>query len=1037
MSEIPKIKKLLHGSTIKAEGGIKTNSEKEYGHLIVDGIDYGNSEDVYNAFAQHARNQGLNQGEFYDQWLTALRNGQDVVFGNGNTVNMKPENMSDRRAGRRSGWTRFWDDTFDTRRNHFSDAVATARRFTFTPQEKVETPKTKKDFDTSTITLNYNPDPKNKKKQIWSNTHADNQRAIQRVSDALAWMLNPDTSDYNPNEKIAAAYKIASGTKDAEGNPITPEVFAENIWNVLRNYTGKDFTDPEVQNALDWLDAFGIVASPSTTPASTTPAGGSAHSNVPAGSGTVNRGSSVNGVVSGSNGSGNDGSSNDTPITVVTEPNAHEKPTLITRKYQLANNLSDDYLWGLNWNGQNYTVSQIQNDPYLTGLLGRMRAVETINKRVDLPQSVRIKEISKHINIPYYEFDKYADWTPGNTVSGVDLDRVFYQNGITSVGISQVKPTSDGSYIFKYYDNNVPGNNPWSFRQQHYLVYNPDGTISSADNDGTLYENAGISDLTIPTFIKNLNFNTFKNLPVRSLQYSGDPPSDFVNFSYRGIVSKPLMVLDTAGDRQLVVDKEGNQYYYNPKTFVLESINLKSTSKKEKGGKIDFNKVNAFAAGGKVIKARGGLSQAMWNIINGMSLAPYNNATAALTIANGGQDTSLVDSALAQQRGKTVTATPSGNTYENQNPFEGFTSENFHPDGMRTIRTSAKTNNTDEYGDTSYDSSPAWTSFIKGGLSALDYGSMAWGRHKVHDQIAQGLKDSLYKRVTPHLQGISTATPIEDAAVNRYDQYIQRGLTTPLTSDNVTNTQNVLTLQANALQGRDQAVRQQSAAALQRQMQNQQIANQQNTLDAEAENDFRARLAGLKMNLAQNDASLTAQTAQSIQNLAREWRTKLNEQTTKYDQLQYNAAVSDQTELSDNTWKNYLRTNHSDAWNTWNGMSTADRNKYGNDITTWIQQSDYWNNALENEYLKNRKTLNQKILGAYKDYNLSPELSWLYRDRYGVDRKKSGGTLTIKQRNRYKNEPWEDIWINQNKETHKLVAKLNDNVIKTFLKTLK
>ena len=118
-------------------------------------------------------------------------------------------------------------------------------------------------------------------------------------------------------------------------------------------------------------------------------------------------------------------------------------------------------------------------------------------------------------------------------------------------------------------------------------------------------------------------------------------------------------------------------------------------------------------------------------------------------------------------------------------------------------------------------------------------------------------------------------------------------------------------------------------------------------------------------------------------------------------------------------------------------MSAADRNKYGNDIMTWIQQSDYWNDALENEYLKNRKTLNQKILGAYKDYNLSPELIWLYRDRYGVPIKKSGGTLTIKQRNRYKNEPSEDIWINQNKATHKLVAKLNDNVIKTFLKTLK
>ena len=43
------------------------SSPKTYGHLWVDGIDYGNSEEVYNAFANHARSQGLNQGEFYDQ----------------------------------------------------------------------------------------------------------------------------------------------------------------------------------------------------------------------------------------------------------------------------------------------------------------------------------------------------------------------------------------------------------------------------------------------------------------------------------------------------------------------------------------------------------------------------------------------------------------------------------------------------------------------------------------------------------------------------------------------------------------------------------------------------------------------------------------------------------------------------------------------------------------------------------------------------------------------------------------------------------
>lgn len=54
------------------------------------------------------------------------------------------------------------------------------------------------------------------------------------------------------------------------------------------------------------------------------------------------------------------------------------------------------------------------------------------------------------------------------------------------------------------------------------------------------------------------------------------------------------------------------------------------------------------------------------------------------------------------------------------------------------------------------------------------------------------------------------------------------------------------------------------------------------------------------MNLAQNDASLTAQTAQSIQNLAREWRTNFNAQTDKFNQLRYNNQVSTQTKLADN-----------------------------------------------------------------------------------------------------------------------------------------
>lgn len=100
-----------------------------------------------------------------------------------------------------------------------------------------------------------------------------------------------------------------------------------------------------------------------------------------------------------------------------------------------------------------------------------------------------------------------------------------------------------------------------------------------------------------------------------------------------------------------------------------------------------------FKNGGKVIKAAGGFSQAMWDIVNGMNLTgPYNNATALNTITSSGTDTSLVGSTLAQQRGKTVSAAPSGRTYEAYDPYSVFNSGNFHPDGTRTVRQSSVSN---------------------------------------------------------------------------------------------------------------------------------------------------------------------------------------------------------------------------------------------------------------------------------------------------------------------------------------------------------
>lgn len=860
------------------------NTPKQYGHLIVDGIDYGNSEELYNAFARHAKAQHINQGEFYDQWLTALRNGQDVTFGNGNTVNLKPDAMTDKRAGKRSNWTKFWDDTFDTRRNHFSDAIATARGFTFTATP--ETPKQKSPFDTSEIILNYNDDPKKKGHRIWSVGHADNQRAIQRVSDAIAGLKDQDNSDYTFNDSLKAAYQIAVNSG------MTPEEYAQAVWGRLQDNAWTGYKSPENDNDLDWLRAFGIGVGPYTAPEQPT-----------------------------------------APATATAAP--AQTPTNDDKDKQIA-----------------------ELKAQLAALQGGQGSGDTQTQQTEKPQVVIYRSI------------------PGTKVTATD-------------------PDADGWRTYNF--TVTPG---------HYQ-YNTNVNVSTAR----------------PTEQPRTERTDDDRLSMIA-KMIGENPLVYNNVTYPIVQEK-----DT--DRYFALTNNGRLQL--DQDFVTRWLENKLTE--------DDNKKMSLWAGQKAKTTNDKGEELNWL---GKIWARLNGPDAYVDTSKQARQDRINAYKANQKTGSESQLARAKANYErslaaggSKDPAKNRYAKAYFDLQKQMQKKALGGIIKFEWGGTNWDSTPAWQSAIKTGLAALDYGSMAWGRQKVHDQIERGLKESLYKKTTPRLQGITTATPIEDAAVDRYDQYVQRGLTTPLTSDNVTNTQNVLTLQANALQGRDQAVRQQSAAALQRQMQNQQIANQQAQIDAEAENDFRARLSGLRMNLAQNDASLTAQTAQSIQNLAREWRTRYEQQLGKYNQLQYNSEVTGATEAAENNWKGILQRDYSDAWNEWTGFDNNTKAKYGNSITEWLQQSPYWNDAMETAYAQNQKSLNDKILSSYRRYNLAPELQWMYRRKYAVTNRKSGGTLTIKPRNRYKNEPSEDIWINQNKATHKLVAKLNDNVIKTFLKTLK
>ena len=44
---------------------LQTGGKTTYGHLIIDGIDHGNSEETYRQFSEHAKLQDSRQGAAY------------------------------------------------------------------------------------------------------------------------------------------------------------------------------------------------------------------------------------------------------------------------------------------------------------------------------------------------------------------------------------------------------------------------------------------------------------------------------------------------------------------------------------------------------------------------------------------------------------------------------------------------------------------------------------------------------------------------------------------------------------------------------------------------------------------------------------------------------------------------------------------------------------------------------------------------------------------------------------------------------------
>lgn len=333
------------------------------------------------------------------------------------------------------------------------------------------------------------------------------------------------------------------------------------------------------------------------------------------------------------------------------------------------------------------------------------------------------------------------------------------------------------------------------------------------------------------------------------------------------------------------------------------------------------------------------------------------------------------------------------------------------------------------YGDFNIDTSRALASLFKTGLGAAEYGVNAIGRQRVRDIMAKGINESIPAFHNIIYNHIDQRTPEIERAIGQANAEAAVD-NTPKSRD---LTQHLIALnnqQHNRNQLISNLVGQQSAQTAKYRMANAEVDQRQALDDRDVADKQDAAIKGARMEEAQNDASLELQDYMSKVNALRELRANTESELQKANQFAFNQESQALDDLYDRNWNARL----GDKYSEWQNLSSDVRDKY-EDVNDWLQRAEsnkgLWANY-EDAWNAHQKALNDKRIALYRKYNLSPMAQVLSRQRYGVMKK--GGRVG---RNRYKNEPEEDVWINQNKAVHKQVAKLNDNIIKIFLKTLK
>lgn len=214
-------------------------------------------------------------------------------------------------------------------------------------------------------------------------------------------------------------------------------------------------------------------------------------------------------------------------------------------------------------------------------------------------------------------------------------------------------------------------------------------------------------------------------------------------------------------------------------------------------------------------------------------------------------------------------------------------------------------------------------------------------------------------------------------------------------------------------------------------IENQNLANQIATA-----NDNAMRRAAINSAIKQQAMELTQRRGQSWENLGLEIQNNLKKDRDvmlNYNRAQY--AKQLQSDY-DNKFDQYFP----GARAAYNALPVEEAAKYTDleDYVRRTRQNDWAAhvNDLASLQEANSQLMQEWIYGNALNYSY-PGFITGRTSSVGVPlgRYKKGGSL--RGSTRYKNEPDEQIWIDNNKATHKAIAKLGDNTIKLLLRALK